>query len=201
MIRSIIFDLGDVLVTGLTGIGSRLETTLPYAADEILRQFRGDEMLPFLLGRCSEEEYLGRLKRAYGWQPSIDEIKVVIREHFRTAIPGAREMVLELAREYPLYLLSDHGREWAEYIEWQHDFLRAFRRRFYSFDLHTRKNMPETYRRVVEMIGAKPEECLFIDDRRVFLDAAQQAGLQTLLFEDAAQARNALAALAIRAAE
>jgi HAD superfamily hydrolase (TIGR01509 family) len=200
MIRAIIFDLGDVLVTGLTGIGSRLEPSLHYPAGEILRQFRGDEMQALLLGTCSEEQYLDRLKRAYGWPLSTDEIKAVIREHFKTAMPGARELVLDLARDYPLYLLSDHGREWIEFIESQHDFLSVFRRRFYSFDLHARKNDPETYRRVLSTIGVAAAECLFIDDRRAFLGAAAQAGLQTLQFEDAVQTRNTLANLAIRVA-
>ena len=63
MIRALLFDLSDVLVVGLTGIGARLQAILPYPADEILRQLRGDAMLDFLLGYCSEEEYLGRVKR------------------------------------------------------------------------------------------------------------------------------------------
>jgi FMN phosphatase YigB (HAD superfamily) len=197
MIRLIIFDLGDVLVTGLSGIGSRLEGRLPYAADEIVRQFRGDEMQDFLLGWCSEEEYLTKVKIAHAWPLAIAEIQAAIREHFKTAIPGARELVLDMAPRYPLYLLSDHGREWIEFIESQHDFLAAFRQRFYSFDLHARKYEPETYRRVLALIEAVPQECLFIDDRRPFLDAARQVGLQTLLFENVAQARTALAALPV----
>jgi HAD superfamily hydrolase (TIGR01509 family) len=195
MINAIIFDLSDTLVAGLTGAGARLEKLLPYSGDEILRQLRGDEMLPFILGRCTEDEYLASLARAHNWPPAIDEIKAVIREHFRSAIPGAREMVLDLAGRHPLYLLSDHGREWAEYIEAQHDFLALFRRRFYSFELHMRKNSAGTYGRVVRMIGASPQECLFIDDRRAFLDAAKEAGLQTLPFEDPAQVMNAVGEL------
>jgi hypothetical protein len=62
MIRALLFDLSDVLVVGLTGIGARLQAYLPYPGDEILRQLRGDAMLDFLLGYCSEEEYLGRVK-------------------------------------------------------------------------------------------------------------------------------------------
>jgi HAD superfamily hydrolase (TIGR01509 family) len=197
MIAAIIFDLGDVLVPGLTGFGSRLVTGMGHPADEIVQQFRGDELVDLLLGRCTEEQYLGRLKAAYGWPLPIEEIRDGLREHFKQSIPGARELVLELAEAYPLYLLSDHCREWVEWIEAQHDFLGAFRRRFYSFDLHTRKNNPDTYHRVLEMIGVEPHECLFIDDRRVFLDAAAQAGLQTLLFEDAIQARKALAEIGI----
>jgi FMN phosphatase YigB (HAD superfamily) len=179
-------------VVGLTGIGARLQAILPYPADEILRQLRGDAMLDFLLGYCSEEEYLGRVKRDYGWAVEIDQIKAAIREHFKTAMPGAGEIVANLAEHYPLYLLSDHGREWARYIEAEHAFLGLFTRRFYSFDLHLRKNSPEVYREVLRQIGVPAAECLFIDDRPGFLAAASQVGLAGIRFENSEQLRSTL---------
>jgi len=192
MIRAILFDLSDVLVVGLTGIEARLQAYLPYPGDEILRQLRSDAMLDFLLGYCSEEEYLGRVKHDYGWELSIDQIKAIIRQHFKTAIPGAGEIVASLAKDYPLYLLSDHGREWARYIEAEHTFLGLFTRRFYSFDLHLRKNNPEAYREVLRQTGVPAAECLFIDDRPGFLAAAGQVGLAGILFEAGDQLRSKL---------
>ncbi len=192
MIRAILFDLSDVLVVGLTGIGARLQALLPYPADEILRQLRSDAMLDFLLGYCSEEEYLGRVKRDYGWEPDVDQIKAIVRQHFKTAIPGSEAIVASLAKDYPLYLLSDHGREWARYIEAEHAFLGLLHRRFYSFDLHLRKNNPEVYREVLHQIGVPAAECLFVDDRPGFLAAAGQAGLTGILFENSDQLRHKL---------
>ena len=192
MIRAILFDLSDVLVVGLTGIEARLQAYLPYPGDEILRQLRSDAMLDFLLGYCSEEEYLGRVKRAYGWEPSIYQVKAIIRQHFRTAVPGAGEIVAGLAKDYQLYLLSDHGREWARYIEAEHAFLGLLHRRFYSFDLHLRKNNPDVYREVLHQIGVPAAECLFIDDRPGFLEAASQVGLTGILFENSDQLKGKL---------
>ncbi len=192
MIRALLFDLSDVLVVGLTGIEARLQAILPYPGDEILRQLRGDAMLNFLLGYCSEEEYLGRVKRAHGWEPDVDQIKAIIREHFKTAMPGAAEIVASLARSYPLYLLSDHGREWARYIEAEHAFLGLFARRFYSFELHLRKNNPEVYRTVLRQVGLPAAECLFVDDRPGFLAAAGLAGLPGILFENSHQLKDKL---------
>ncbi len=192
MIRALLFDLSDVLVVGLTGIGARLQTALPYSADEILGQLRGDAMLNFLLGYCSEEEYLGRVKAEHSWEPEVDAVQAIIRQHFKTAVPGAAEMVARLAGDYPLYLLSDHGREWARYIEAEHAFLSLFTKRFYSFDLHLRKNNPEVYREVLRQIGVPADECLFVDDRAGFLAAAGQAGLAGILFQNSDQLRSKL---------
>jgi FMN phosphatase YigB (HAD superfamily) len=192
MIKIIIFDLSDVLITGLTGIEERLQVHLSAPKDEILRQFRSNTMLDFLLGYCSEEEYLQKLKAEHGWELSVEEIKKIIREHFKKAIPGTGEIVTNLANHYPLFLLSDHGREWVEYIEREHTFLKLFKSRFYSFDLHTRKNNSDTYTKVLNLINAIPEECLFIDDRPIFLDVAKEVGFNTIQFDDSNQLRAAL---------
>jgi putative hydrolase of the HAD superfamily len=192
MIKIIIFDLSDVLITGLTGIEERLQVYLSSPKDEILSQFRGKTMLDFLLGYCSEEEYLQKLKREHGWELSVEEMKKIIREHFKQVIPGTEEIVTSLSNNYPLFLLSDHGREWVEYIEREHPFLKLFRRRFYSFEMHLRKNNPDTYRKVLNQIEAIPEACLFIDDRPMFLNVAKEVGLNTIQFEDSNQLRAGL---------
>jgi putative hydrolase of the HAD superfamily len=192
VIKIIIFDLSDVLITGLTGIEERLQVHLSAPKDEILRQFRSNTMLDFLLGYCSEEEYLQKLKLEHGWELSVEEIKKIIREHFKKVIPGTEEIVTSLSNHYSLFLLSDHGREWVEYIEREHTFLELFRLRFYSFELHMRKNNPDTYWKILKQIDAIPEECLFIDDRLMFLDVAKEVGLNTIHFDDSNQLRAAL---------
>lgn len=197
MIKTILFDLSDTLVVGLTGIEPTLQPYLHYPGDEILRQFRSDAMLDFLLGYSSEDDYLRLLKRTYRWEPDIEQIKAMIRQHFKTAIPGMCEIVESLAKRFPLYLVSDNGREWVEYVETEHAFLSLFRRRFYSFESHRRKTDPETYREVLRQIGAEAAECLFIDDRRAFLEVASQVGISTQLFENACQLRDSLAVRSI----
>lgn len=192
MIQAILFDLNDTLVTGLTGIEVRLQPLLHQPGDIILKQFRSDYMLDFLLGYCSEDEYLSNLKQAYGWEPSIEQLKAIIREHFKTAMPGMSDMVTSLAKRYPLYLVSDNGREWTEYVEAEHAFLRLFSNRFYSFESHTRKNNPDTYREVLHQIGAEASACLFVDDRTPFLETAAQVGLIPILFESSTLLRNKL---------
>ena len=192
MIRTLFFDLSDVLVVGLTGIEEPLHLSLAVPKDQILRQFRSDAMHEFLLGQCTEDAYLHTLRRTYGWTLGVEQLKAIIRAHFKQTIPGTGDIVVSLARHYPLVLLSDHGREWVEYIEAEHPVLGCFQHRFYSCDLHLRKNNPETYRTVLHQIDAQAEECLFIDDRRVFLEAAKQVGLNVIQFENSNQLRRDL---------
>jgi FMN phosphatase YigB (HAD superfamily) len=196
-IHTIIFDLNDTLVVGLTGIGPQLEPLLHAPADEIPSLFREDPMLDFLLGHCTEDEYLAEIKAMHGWDADIQDIKPILREHFKQAIPGMPEIVAALAKTYPLVLLSDQGREWGEYVEDIHPFIRLIPRRFYSYQMHRRKTDPATFAGVVNEIGAAPADCLMIDDRQGFLDFAAEAGLQTILFEGSGPLRDQLTSLGI----
>jgi HAD superfamily hydrolase (TIGR01509 family) len=187
MIEVIIFDLSDVLLTGLTGIERTLGQVLHVPEDQVLSQFRGLSMLEYLVGKCSEDDYLKGLKQEYSWPVEIDEIKKLIRLHFKNTIPGMKEIIENLAEKYPLYLLSDHGREWIEFIEEEHPFLQLFKHRFYSFDLKTRKRDPETYQKVLSEINVCAEVCLFIDDRPMFFQVAQKIGMNVIHFKYSVQ--------------
>lgn len=54
-------------------------------------------------------------------------------------------------------------------------------------DLGLSKTNSESYTTVAKMLGAKPEEILFCDDQLHNIEAAQQAGLQTIHFESTQQ--------------
>ncbi len=193
MIRCLIFDLNDTLVRGLTGVEEALAPILGIDKAEILPALRSDEMLPFLLGETSEDEYLRTVITAHAWPIDLDLLKRLIRANFAHAVPGADELARHLSGRYELALLSDDGREWAAYKEAAHGFLALFARKFYSFDLTSRKNDPRTFRTVLEALGRAPGECLFIDDRQRFLDAALGAGLTGIRFEGSPSLRGRLA--------
>lgn len=197
MIRCLIFDLNDTLVRGLTGVEEALAPVLGIEKAEILPALRSDEMLPFLLGEAGEDEYLRAAIAAHAWRIDLDLLKRLIRANFAHAVPGAAALVRHLSGRYELALLSDDGREWAAYKEATHAFLALFARKFYSFDLKSRKTDPRTFRTVLEALGRGPEECLFIDDRQRFLDAAQEAGLAGIRFEDSPSLRERLSEIGI----
>lgn len=193
MIRCLIFDLNETLVRGLTGVEEALAPILGIDKADILPALRCDGMLPFLLGETSEEDYLRAVIAARAWRIDPDLLKRLVRANFDHAVPGAAELVRHLSGRYELAIHSDEGREWAAYKETAHGFLALFPRKFYSFDLKSRKTDPRTFRTVLEALGRGPDECLFIDDRQRFLDAAREAGLAGIRFEGSPSLRERLA--------
>lgn len=191
-ITTIIFDLSDVLIQGLTGIEDVLQHALPCPKAHILPQLRSDVLIDYLLGYSSEDEYLRRVQTTYKWPVTVEFLKTSIRAQFDTPVPGMPELLKTVSLHYPIYLLSDHGREWIQYIEQIHPFLQLFTARFYSFDLQKRKTDPALYAEVLNQIGVRPEECLFIDDRLRVIEVATDAGLRCLQFQNSQQLSHTL---------
>ena len=146
--------------------------------------FSGDCLIDFLLGNKSEEDYLQELICRYQWNVDKDTLKKIIRDNFSYDVSGMADIVQQLSDKFLLALLSNHGREWAEYIESVHNFLEVFRYKFYSYEMKCNKADPEIYLRLLEEINVAPNNCLFIDDRERFLEIAKNEGIHTVRFEN-----------------
>lgn len=56
-----------------------------------------------------------------------------------------------------------------------------------SYEVKMRKPEPEIYKLALEKVGAKPEECIFIDDKEENLVPARQLGIATVLAKEPSQ--------------
>lgn len=57
-----------------------------------------------------------------------------------------------------------------------------FDRTFYSFEVGLRKPDPAYFRTVVDALGVRPDEAVFVDDMRANVLGAREAGLRGVLF-------------------
>lgn len=185
MIKYVIFDLADTLVSGLTGIENKLAQYINSPKEQILPCFRGPEIVELFFGNITEDEYLQLLIKKYNWDIDISIIKQIIRDNFNSAVSGVSEIVQKLSSNYTLVLLSNHCKEWIEYIERTHDFLKVFKYKFYSFEIKGTKDNPNTYISLLKHINCEPQNCVFIDDRQHFIDVAQSVGINAIRFDNA----------------
>ena len=61
----------------------------------------------------------------------------------------------------------------------------------------TRKPERKIYEITIERLGLKPEQTVFIDDKQEFINAAEQIGINTILFKDVEQVKTELARFGI----
>lgn len=182
MMRTIIFDLSEVLVAGLVGVEKSLSKQLQLPEDMVLAAFGGRLLEDLCCGRLSEDAYLARIIEQQRWDVSIQPLKRLIRQNLHRRVPGMEDIVAHLAQEYELILLSDHVVEWVEYIRTIHPFLKVFRDQFFSFETGQTKGKASTFHKVLEAIGRKPQECLFIDDNPTNIRAATAVGITSIRF-------------------
>ena len=188
MIKAVVFDMGGVIV--------RLDM------DTCVANFKE------LAGFADIEDYLDRFHQK-GFISDLEEGKTQPEDFYReclkhsrpgtdmktvqhcfcSLLDGLEEDLLELIRSlrgrYPLYVLSNNNPISRAYFcemmkECGLDPAEVFEKEFYSYEMHLLKPAREVYEHVVESIGTRPEEILFIDDARDNIEAAQAAGITTL---------------------
>lgn len=108
-------------------------------------------------------------------------------------VPGM-EALLEALRAagVQVHALSNYPC-WYELIEAKLELRRYLGRRFVSFETGLRKPDPEAYAASARTLGVPPSACVFVDDRASNCAAAEDVGMQAIVFQDAGSLRDALA--------
>ncbi len=96
-------------------------------------------------------------------------------------------LVGRLAESYPLYLVSNTNPLHFAHIREHYPLLHHFKRVVLSFEVGNRKPEPGIYRALIRQIGLPPRQCLFVDDKLPFVEAARERGLQSWLFTSPAE--------------
>ena len=91
-------------------------------------------------------------------------------------------------------ILSNMGDTVLANIEREFRWIENFDVLVWSFQLHMAKPDPAIYQHALKELGTRPEETLFLDDKRVNVEAAQALGLKALEFSTVERLRDDLIA-------
>lgn len=194
MIKNIIFDMSEVIISGYHGVEKLLKQqyAIPEEEWEAQRLSKNELFLDLMRGNLSEEAYLEELLQGTNWNISIDQLKEAIRSNLNRPVPGTMKIVGELKGNYQLILLSDYVKEWMKYIEERNQDLRIFDKKIISYNIGTTKSEVQTFRTVIEQTGIVADETLFIDDYEKNVKNAEAVGIHGIVFENAEQLRKIL---------
>lgn len=179
MIKLIISDLSEVLISGLYGIEVELQPMLGIPQDEILPYFGGDLLATLFVGRITEDEYFSEIISDNSWPITVEDLKEIIRRNLLRSDNRAIALVTSLAEKMDVVILSDYVREWRDFIRQNHPFLKVFERQFYSYEIGFTKSDPRAFTHVLRTMRVTAEESLFIDDRLPNVETAISVGLNT----------------------
>ena len=185
---TLIFDLSEVFISGLYGAEAELAPRLGLPGKTVQRDLWIPWTVSFFEGRLTEKQYLDEVIRRGGWTGiTADELGGYLRRNFCRRVPGMEELLRRLSGRYEVALLSDHAREWVEFVRQQHPFLECFSHRFFSFELQHTKRERITFLTVLYKLGRQASECVFIDDLATNIEVARSVGLHGIQFRDVRQ--------------
>ena len=199
MIKNLIYDFGRVLVT----YDFEHISSFGFASEEDLQSFVNIVSDPAFVRRCDLElipfeDLIREMQHTYPqwkeqWQLFYDRYL----EFVTGEMPGMHAYMTELkARGYKLYGLSN----WCSTIyrvmkEYKiFNLLDGF---VVSSDYQVVKPDPAIYRILLDKYDLKAEECIFADDRADNVEAAQQVGMQAIVFTTTEAYKEALEPLLV----
>ena len=183
-IRVIISDLGRVLLNFDNDIFLRkMERYSSLTAEEmrgaapmylpVLREFES--------GRMTPADFYGKMSSILGAVVDQETFYAHYSDIFRLDSPVS-SLIKSLRRKYRLILLSNTDRMRYGFITNSFPEIFFFDAYVLSFEVGAVKPEPAIYRAALDRAQAVPDECLFIDDLRKNVEAANRLGIQTVHF-------------------
>lgn len=190
MKKNYIFDFGKVLVG--------------YDPHRVYDAYFGDkEKAEWFINNVIPEEWMRRLDIGEDFQlcvreqqaqyPDYAEAIGMYDTHYQEMIPGEIEGMRELLCRFKdggsrLYGLSNWSYKVYEVIR-KYPIFSLLDGMVISSDVHLLKPDSRIYQCLMEKYGLQNEDCVFIDDRKENVEAAQKLKMQGIVFEDALQLR------------
>lgn len=183
MIKNIVFDLGNVMVTYQPEAYTRAFVRDDAEAKRLCRAiFFSRPWLECDLGGITRQEAIMRV-----CQENPDDTEIILRItddcDSKMLAASAENMALVKrlrAAGYNVYYLSNINDPAIEVLTRKYDLFDLFMGGIASNRVHLLKPDPEIYRLLVETYRLKAEECLFIDDMPVNTEAARMLGFHTI---------------------
>ena len=177
-IKYILFDLADVIIEGLIKIEFEIAKFTDVPVDIISKALRGPKLREYFEGKLSEFEY---------WRLVIEEAKIdlpfekladITRKKFKKDMPGTKDIIKKLKNKgYKLALLSDHYKEWIEFIKEHHEIEELFETIIFSYEIGSTKLEEKSFHKALLEANFEPKQTLFIDDSLKNITIAQKVGI------------------------
>ena len=194
MIKNIIFDIGNVLITfDWDGLARQIGFTEEDI--EVLKvKVIGDRWDEFDRGVMPEDEALKYVQEAI---PGLEEKFATLWNRIDEALwvfPYVDSWMSELKeRGYRIYLLSNFPKRLYEKEEKEKfTFIKYVDGKVISSFIRLIKPDREIYEYLINQYNLIPEECVFLDDRKKNVDAAKAIGMQGIVFSSYEEAKKEL---------
>lgn len=146
--------------------------------DRLTRAFREERLFTKAgNGELSSDEFLSLL----GY-PDPSETMRDYLTNYLTLDPDFLHFAECNYQQINFVLLSNDVKEWSKYLFELHGLRKYFKDAIVSGEIHMRKPENRIFVHALRHLQCRPGECIFVDNSVQNLNAAQEAGLETVLF-------------------
>ena len=181
MIKNIILDVGGILFDDSK---ENIRKIVGNDYEEIYKAAYSGGFKDCLLGTKTLIELIEELKDNMYYE----KLKYILsEENLNVSYPILKENFeyIKTLKDsgYNLYLLTNINKETHKYINGIIDIDKYFKGGIYSYKEGIKKPNPNIYDLLINRFGLKKEECVFFDDRKRNVDAANEIGIKAILFK------------------
>ncbi len=192
-VRVVLFDIGGVLVelTGTHMLLSWMGRSL--SPDDVwVKWLTSPTVRAFETGRIGPEEFSTQLVCEMDLSISAGELLRQFAVWPRALYPGALELVRSIPARYTKATLSNcNCVHWPRFID-EMGLGEAFDLHFPSHLTAKIKPDAEAYMQVIDELGCRPSDILYLDDNKLNTDAAEELGIRAVQVKGVHEAEQAL---------
>lgn len=187
--KAIVFDFGNVIININISCTFKAFSDLTLKTEAQVRKLFAESEIfkKYETGYFDDEEFRDAIRQTLNYPLLDDEIDSAWNA-LLLDIPQERIDYLEnLKYKYPIYLLSNtnslHIQKCIKLFKSQYNipnFRTLFEHAFLSYEMKLWKPDYQIYEEVINHIGCKPEEILFLDDNQDNVDAASDMGIRCI---------------------
>jgi len=186
LIKNIVFDVGGVLLEfAPLKYWQRFVDTAEKAEEMARKTFLSSEWESLDRGLFERREVIDSLCQKYPEDADIIRRAIGSWSNMMEPIEENTRLVSELDDAgYPLYILSNYPQQGFKDVSEKFDFFRHFRGDVISGDVAYVKPEDEIYQVLLDKFSLNPEHTLFIDDNEENIEAAEEAGLVGIHYDE-----------------
>ena len=189
MIRTVLFDMGNVLVHfSHERMCAQLGAVCAQPTEAIHELLLDSGLqIEFERGQLSEQEFHRRFEQAVGRSVNFDELKTAGSDIFELNSPMLSVLDSLNRTGRRLVLLSNTSRTHFEFVSRNFDILDKFDDCVVSFKVGAVKPDPAIFSAALDVIQCKAEECFYTDDIAEYVAVGRSFGFQAEVFTDASR--------------
>lgn len=195
MIKLFVFDLGNVILpfehrqiaVKLHEKSVDKQAYTPQDLFDAMFDFENGMVNPYEEGLMSSVEFFSELKHRFQLEMNLEDFKDIWNPIFRDDPEVNRAILYLREKGYPLFLLSNTNELHFSYIIEKYPIVHVLDEWLLSFEVGAKKPKRRMFDAIFEKTDIRPPEVLYIDDIAHYVEAAQQLGINGIVFKHADQ--------------